>query len=133
MTNLISTVETIVKSGTYGIITTLIILIVVLLSMYNKIKYKCLEKALEKIADIEQNTELTGEEKFKIVVQWVNSDLPIIYKTTLLQQLIEKLVKYAYDNSKEYMENHVKRITGMDVQEVVNMSTSNLQDSSDET
>ena len=101
--------------------------------MYNKIKYKCLEKALEKIADIEQNTELTGEEKFKIVVQWVNSDLPIIYKTTLLQQLIEKLVKYAYDNSKEYMENHVKRITGMDVQEVVNMSTSNLQDSSDET
>lgn len=117
---------------TYSTLITIIAINMVIFSMYNRIKYLCLKKAAEKVAEIEQNTELTGSEKFAQVVLWINEDLPKLFRNKFFNTLIKKLVQFAYDNSKEYTENYIKRRTGYDLSTLIeNIYNKNLNDSND--
>lgn len=117
---------------TYSTFITIIAINMVIFSMYNRIKYLCLKKAAEKVAEIEQNRELTGSEKFAQVVLWINEDLPKLFRNKFFNTLIEKLVQFAYDNSKEYTENYIKRRTGYDLSTLIeNIYNKNLNDSND--
>ena len=103
----------------YIVAITLISLFFIFKSMYNKIKYICLEKASEKIASVEKLTELTGEEKFALVLCWINTDLPKIFNNAAMQTLIEKIINLAYNNSFKYAQNYIKRKTGHDISELL--------------
>lgn len=103
----------------YTVAVTLISLFFIFKAMYNKIKYICLEKASEKIASVEKLTELTGEEKFALVLCWINTDLPKIFNNTAMQTLIEKIINIAYNNSFKYAQNYIKRKTGHDISELL--------------
>ena len=116
--------------NTYSTLLTIITITMIVFSMYNRIKYLCLKKAAEKVAEIEQNKELTGSEKFAQVVLWINEDLPKFFRNKFINTLIEKLVQFAYDNSKEYAKNYVKRKTGYDISTLLgNLGTQNSNDS----
>ena len=115
--------------NTYSTLLTIITIAMIVFSMYNRIKYLCLEKAAEIVAEIEQNKDLTGSEKFAQVVLWINEDLPKIFRNKVINTLIEKLVQFAYDNSKEYAKNYVKRKTGYDISTL--LGNLNNQDSND--
>ena len=104
----------------YTVLVTIGILFFIILAMYNRIKYLCLEKASEKIAAVEKMTELSGEEKFALVVTWINKDLPKIFRSSLMQNIIKAIINYAYNNSYEYAQNYIKRKTGYDISDVVN-------------
>lgn len=91
----------------------------IIYAMYSSIKYKCLEEACKKVASIERMTDLTGEQKFALVVTWINNDLPKIFKNTLIQNVIKVLVQKAYDNCFKYAKNYIKRKTGLDISEIV--------------
>ena len=78
------------------ILTTIIALI---WGFYNKIKFKCLEKASEMVATVEKRTDLSGKEKFALCILWINEDLPKIFKNTLFKSIIENLIEYAYNTS----------------------------------
>ena len=97
-------------SNAYDVIITIIAISLAFTTMYNKIKYFCLEKAAEKVAEVEKDKELTGSQKFAKVVLWINQELPKLFKNKLFNIIIEKLVNYSYNTSKEYAINYIKRI-----------------------
>lgn len=105
----------------YTVAVTLIALFFILKAMYNNIKFICLKKATEKIASVEELEDLTGEEKFALVLSWINSDLPKIFNNAAAQSIIEKLINFAYNNAFKYAQNYIKRKTGYDIQEIVDM------------
>ena len=104
----------------YTIIVTFIALFFVFRSMYNKIKYVCLEKATEKIASVEELEELSGEEKFALVLSWINTDLPKIFNNAAMQNILENIVDFAYNSAFKYAKNYIKRKTGYDLSELIN-------------
>ena len=107
------------NSLTYNILITIITIGLLIYSMYSKIKYYCLQEAITKVANIERLTDLSGEEKFAIVVTWINDELPKIFKNSLINNIIKTLVQAAYDNCFKYAKNYIKRKTGYDISEIV--------------
>lgn len=105
----------------YTVVVTIICCIFIFRAMYNKIKYICLEKATEKIAAVEELKELTGEEKFALVLCWINSDLPKVFNNAAMQTIMEKIINLAYNNAFKYAQNYIKRKTGYDIQELIDM------------
>lgn len=105
----------------YTVAITLIALFFILKAMYNNIKFICLKKASEKIASVEELKDLTGDEKFALVLSWINNDLPKVFNNAAVQTIIEKLIDFAYNNAFKYSQNYIKRKTGYDIQEIVNM------------
>ena len=103
----------------YNILITIIAIGLLIYSMYSKIKYYCLQEAITKVANIERLTDLSGEEKFAIVVTWINDELPKIFKNSLINNIIKTLVQAAYDNCFKYAKNYIKRKTGYDISEIV--------------
>ncbi len=103
----------------YNILITIIAIGLLIYSMYSKIKYYCLQEAITKVANIEKLTDLSGEEKFAIVVTWINDELPKIFKNSLINNIIKTLVQAAYDNCFKYAKNYIKRKTGYDISEIV--------------
>ena len=97
----------------------MLILVLLIITMYNKIKFLCLEMAAEKVAQIEEDKELTGPEKFALVVKWINDSLPVIFRNALIKVFVEKLVQYVYDNCSMYTKNYIKRKTGKELTEVL--------------
>lgn len=116
----------------YSLILTLITIVLVVISIYNRIKFLCLQKATELVSSIEDRDDLSGEEKFAIVVKWINNDLPKIFRSSLFKSIIEKLVQFAYDNCYNYMKNYIKRKTGYDVSGLIEQFNSEEKDSSDQ-
>lgn len=103
----------------YNILITMITIGLLIYSMYSKIKYYCLQEAVKKVASIERLTDLSGEEKFAMVVTWINDELPKIFKNSLINNIIKTLVQTAYDNCFRYAKNYIKRKTGYDISEIV--------------
>jgi hypothetical protein len=121
---------------TYSTVLTIITIALVIISMYNRIKYLCLKKAVEKVAEAEANTELTGKEKFALVLTWIDKDYPGVFRISLFRTLLEKVVQLAYDNSKLFAKNYIKYKTGYDISEIVenlsdNTSTISIDTNSD--
>lgn len=98
-----------------GILGWLIAIFYLISSMYNSIRYACLKKAAEKVAEVEELKDLTGEQKFSLVVYWIDEELPKVFRNQLIIRIIEKLVQHAYNNSKNYADNYIKRKTGLDI------------------
>ena len=111
-----------------NIIALLFAIILLILSIYNRIKYLCLEKACEKIAVVEKMDNLTGEEKFALVISWINKDLPKIFANTFFKSILEKIVQFAYDNSFKYMKNYIKRKTGYVISSLIDQINANNKD-----
>lgn len=105
----------------YNIILVSVTIGSIIITMYNRIKYLCLEKAVEKIAAVEELKDLTGEQKFSLVIVWICSDLPDIFSNALVQTLIKKIINYAYENCFKYANNYIERKTGCNVKELINM------------
>ena len=114
-----------INSKNYTILITLFALILLISAAFNQIKYLCLKKACEKIANVEKMDMLTGEEKFALVISWINKDLPKIFANSMFKKIKEKIVQYAYDNSFNYMKNYIKRKTGYDISSLIDQINSN--------
>ena len=111
-----------VNNENYSKIATLLIIILVIYGFYQKIKFSCLYKASEMVAKVESNKELTGKEKFATVVLWINEELPKVFKSSVFQNILQKLIEYAYSTSKDYMEEYVKRTTGESISTIIQKS-----------
>ena len=111
----------------YNIFITVLSLILLMISIYNRIKYLCLEKASEMVAKAEAHEKLTGEQKLALCTIWINEELPKVFRNSLVQSLVKKLVNFVYDNSFEYMKRYVKRKTGQDISELINISKEALE------
>lgn len=103
----------------YNVFITLLALILLIWGVYQRIKFLCLEKASEMVAKAESYKELSGEEKFAIVLNWINEDLPKVFANSVFKSVLEKLVQFAYKTSFSYMKNYVKRKTGKDISDIV--------------
>ena len=103
----------------YTVAITLIAIYLAFSTMFNKIKCICLIKASEKIADVEQMSDLTGKEKFSLVLSWIISDLPKVFNNAKTQVIVESIIKTIYDNSYKYTSNYIKRKTGYNVSELI--------------
>ena len=114
-----------INSKNYTVLITLFALILLISTAFNQIKYLCLKKACEKIAAVEKMDKLTGEEKFALVISWINKDLPKIFANSIFKTIVEKIVQYAYDNSFNYMKNYIKRKTGYDISSLIDQINSN--------
>lgn len=106
-------------SDQYSILVTIIAIFLFIWGMYSKIKYLCLKKASEKVAEIENLEDISGEEKFALVVKWIDDELPRIFRNSLFKSIIQSIVQFAYDNSFAYMKRYVKRKTGRDISIIV--------------
>ena len=84
-----------INSKNYTVLITLFALILLISATFNQIKYLCLKKACEKIAAVEKMDKLTGEEKFALVISWINKDLPKIFANSIFKTIVEKIVQYA--------------------------------------
>lgn len=118
---------------TYSTLVTLLGIVLAVIIMFEKIKYACLEKAAAKVAEVEGMENLTGEQKFALVLLWINQSLPVIFRAQLFQNLISKLIEYAYKNSADYAKKYIKRKTGYDVSALLEKLPSAEQASSDNT
>ena len=103
----------------YNIIVSIIAIGSIIYAIYQNIKYKCLEKASKMVAEAEGHNELSGKEKFSLVVLWINEELPRIFKSALFQSIIEKIIEFAYNTSFDYMKKYVKRKTGKDINSLI--------------
>lgn len=120
-------------SSNYNTIATIIVVILVIYSIYNRIKFLCLKAATEKVAAVEKMSDLTGEEKFALVITWINEELPSIFRNAFFQSIIEKLVQFAYDNCFNYMKNYIKRKTGYDISTLIDKAQVTSSDKQDNT
>ena len=103
----------------YGVVVSFLTIFFAVKSAYMKIKFECLVKATEKIAAVEKLENLSGEQKFSLVISWINVDLPKLFKNKLFIAVVETIVQKSYDNSSSYMKNYIKRKTGYDISEVI--------------
>jgi hypothetical protein len=103
----------------YTILISIISITSLIWGIYNKIKFLCLKKASEMVAKAEENSQLSGEEKFSLVLLWINNDLPKIFKNSLFQTVVEKIINFAYNTSFEYMKKYIKRKTGKDISSII--------------
>lgn len=103
----------------YSLFISFLAILLLIWGIYNDIKFRCLSKANKFVSDVEEKTELTGEEKFELCLSWINEDLPKIFRNSLVQSLVKKLISFAYETSFEYMKKYVKRKTGVDISELV--------------
>lgn len=121
VTTIVDNIINVTKNDFYGLALTFITIGLIIITMYNRIKYLCLEKAVEKIATVEELKDLTGEQKFSLVVVWICSDLPSVFSSALVQALIKKIIDYAYENCFKYANNYIERKTGCNIKELINM------------
>lgn len=121
LTTIVDNIINVTKNDFYGLALTFITIGLIIITMYNRIKYLCLEKAVEKIATVEELKDLTGEQKFSLVVVWICSDLPNVFSNALVQALIKKIIDYAYENCFKYANNYIERKTGCNIKELINM------------
>lgn len=121
------------SSNIWNIILLILVISFIVYTMYLRIKYVCLKKAAEKVAEVEKMTNLTGEQKFAIVTLWIEEDLPKLFKSELAKQAVQKIVQLAYDNSSEYAKNYIKRKTGYDISGVLENLSTVVQSSSTDT
>jgi hypothetical protein len=118
---------------TYKTLITLLSIILAVVVMFEKIKFACLEKAAEKVAEVEGMENLTGKQKFALVVLWINQSLPLIFRNKLFQTILKKLIQYAYEKSSDYAKNYIKRKTGYDISGVLENLPSQTEESSKDT
>jgi hypothetical protein len=76
---------------------------------------------------------LTGKQKFALVMLWINQSLPLVFRNKLFQALLKKLIQYAYEKSSDYAKNYIKRKTGYDIGGVLENLPSSTEESSKET
>lgn len=105
----------------YDILATIIAVFFILYAIYNRIKYLCLKKASEMVAKVEADKELTGEEKFALCIVWISEELPKVFKNSIFQTILEKIIQHAYDTSFEYATNYIERKTGTDISTINNI------------
>ncbi len=105
--------------STYSVAITIVAILSIVYSMYNKIKFLCLEKAIEFVSAVEERENLKGKEKFSLVLYWINKDLPAIFKNSVVKTVLEKIIQYAYEKCYLYMKNRIKRVTGLDMDELM--------------
>lgn len=121
MTNILAELDKLINSLPPSFIVlffSILSIYLILSNFYNKIKYECLRKAAEKVAEIEDK-ELSGKDKFAYVVLWIEEELPKIFRNTIIRKIIENIVQYAYDNCFKYAKNYIKRKTGIEISEVI--------------
>ena len=118
--SLIQLISNFISTTGYGIIITIVAIILVLIIIFYRIKCQCLELASKMVAEVETHDELSGKEKFAVVVEWLNQQFPGIFKMILIQTVIKNAINLAYDSSKEYTDNYIKRKTGYDISEIIN-------------
>lgn len=93
--------------------------IAVIYAMYSKIRSDCIKKAIEKVAEAEKHTDLSGEERYKLAFKNLEKELPGTFIRSLIRHLLSELIKHAYDNSKEFAEGYAKVKTGESIEEIV--------------
>ena len=118
---MLESVMSFITNDCYSVLISIVAVSSVVYCMYSKIKYSCLMKASKMVAEAEGREDLTGEEKFALVTIWIEDELPKIFKSNMVKEIIGVLIEYAYNNSFQYMKNYIKRKTGKDVDEVVSV------------
>lgn len=103
----------------YDVIVTIITLILLIWGIYSRIKYLCLKKASDEIANVESIKNLTNQQRFALVVTWIDKDLPKIFKNSLTRAIVEKLVQFAYNNAYDYARKYISRKTGLDISSLI--------------
>lgn len=106
-----------IGSKQYGSIATAVILVLILVIIYNKIKFQCLEKISNFVAEVEKNTDLTGEQKYELVKVWLSNEIKITDKP-FMSKLVDKLIEYTYTNSKLYAVNYISRKANVETKKV---------------
>lgn len=117
MEQLLDWLVNLIGSKQYGTVTTGIIVVLVILTIYNKIKYQCLEKISNFVAEVEKNTELTGEQKYELVKIWLANEVKITNRP-FMNKLVDKLISSVYTNSKLYAINYISRKVNVDTNKV---------------
>lgn len=107
-------------------------IISIIWGIYSKIQFLCLKKASEMVAKAEGMENLTGEQKFELVVLWIQNSLPTIFKNSVFTSIIEHLIDFVYNYSFKYMKNYIKRKTGKDVSEVIDQIKDIIDESKEE-
>lgn len=105
----------------FGVLFGITSVILLIWSIYNNIKYECLKKATELIAKVEEQEELTGEEKFALVISWINEDLPILFQNTFIKSLTIKIAENVFENVSDYAKKYIKRKTGYDISDLIDI------------
>ena len=117
MEQLLDWLVNLIGSKQYGTVTTGIIVVLVILTIYNKIKYQCLEKISNFVAEVEKNTELTGDQKYELVKIWLANEVKITNRP-FMNKLVDKLISSVYTNSKLYAINYISRKVNVDTNKV---------------
>ena len=117
MEQLLDWLVNLIGSKQYGTVATGIIVVLVILTIYNKIKYQCLEKISNFVAEVEKNTELTGDQKYELVKIWLANEVKITNRP-FMNKLVDKLISSVYTNSKLYAINYISRKVNVDTNKV---------------
>ena len=116
---MIDTIKSMLSNDNINLVLLCLTIGIFIWGVYNKIKFLCLQKASEMVAAAEKHNELSGKEKFSLVLIWINEELPKVFRNNLFKSLIEKIVQFAYETSFKYATEYIKRKTGYDVSEIL--------------
>ena len=61
------------------------------------------------MAEAEDMSNLSGEQKFALVVLWINESLPGIFRNALVKSIIKKTVQFIYVYFKKYAASYITR------------------------
>ena len=119
MEQLLEYLVDIISSKGYGTTTTITIVVLIVVLIYNKIKFQCFEKVSAFVAEVEAQTDLTGEQKFELCKIWLANEMKITNKT-FMNTVVEKLINLAYNNSHTYALRYISRKTNVEPNKVHN-------------
>lgn len=88
-------------------------------AVYNRIKSDCIKKAMEKVAEAENHTELTGIQRYQMALDNLEKEFPGTFIRSLIRNILGELIKHVYKNNKEFAEGYAKVQTGQSIDEIV--------------
>lgn len=103
----------------YGSAATVLVIILLIYNIYNKIKYRCLERISLYVAQVEANTDMNGEAKFQLVVDLINTEMKIT-RNQILTGYIRKLIQEVYDSNESFAKNYMVKQFGKDGEKLLN-------------
>lgn len=107
-------------------------IIAVIYGMYQKIKTDCVKKAMEKVAEAEGHSDLSGTERYQLALCLLEKELPGTFVRSLIRNMLSQLINHAYDNSKEFAKGYTKIKTGESIENIIEkLSTVNNNASED--
>jgi len=105
--------------NSWGTIMTIFTIIIVVISLYYKIKSNFTSVISGFIKEAEEDTSLSNPEKMNMVISWIKNLIPRIFQVVFNDKVLRQIAENIYQDMKAYRNAYIKNKTGLETSKLV--------------